>query len=171
MRPMTLRTLFLTAFMALAPFGLAQAGNLEADLKALCAKVGSGTQSETPHMISLKEAAEILKNEGYRVTDIDDDSFKIKVNGRTLVMFRFDDGDFQLYYGVSGIKVDYKTINEWNRTKRLSRAYIDRVNDPVIEADLLGDAGLTAKQLIHFTKTFADVTVPKYRDYLLENGK
>ena len=134
-------------------------------------KAVSKATSKVKHSISLQEAADILKNEGYRITDIKDDHFKIKINGRTLVMFRFPDGDFQLYYGVSGIKVDYKTINEWNRTKRLSRAYIDRVNDPVIESDLLGDAGLTAKQLIRFTQTFSDVTVPEYRDFLLEHSK
>ena len=166
-----IKSIFLSVFLSTAALSAAQAGTLEADLKALCAKVGSGTQSETPRMLSLKEAAEILKNEGYRVTDVDDDSFKIKAIGRTLVMFRFDDGDFQLYYGVSGIKVDYKTINEWNRTKRLSRAYIDRVNDPVVESDLPGDAGLTATQLINFTKTFVDLTVPKYREFLIENGQ
>ncbi len=166
-----IKSLFLGIFLSTTAMSIAQAGSLEEDLKTLCAKVEAGTQGETPHVLSLKEAAEILKNEGYRVTDMDDDSFKIKANGRTLVMFRFDDGDFQLYYGVSGIKVDYKTINEWNRTKRLSRAYIDRVNDPVVESDLQGDVGLTSKQLLSFTKTFVDLTVPKYREFLLENGK
>jgi hypothetical protein len=146
----------------------ALAANVENDLRTLCAKV---SQNETAHIISLEEAANILFKEGYHISDVEDDNFKIKINGRTLVMFRFDDGDFQLYYGSTGIKVDYKVINDWNRDKRLSRAYIDRVGDPVIESDLLGDAGLTAQQLINFTKTFADITVPQFRQFIIENGR
>ncbi len=154
------------ALLSVAPLTAAHADET-AEIKAMCAKVvGSGV-----HSFSLQEAYDLLKKEGYQVSGMDDDSFKIKYNGRTLVMFRFKDGDFQLYYGISGIKVDYKTINEWNRTKRLSRAYIDRVGDPVVESDQLGDAGLTDKQMLRFFKTFADITVPKFRQFVIEKGE
>jgi len=157
------------AFLAL-PMA-SQADDTDAQLKALCAKViqSEKVSSEVKHF-TLPEVMQILKEEGYQVSDLKEDSFTIKVNGRKIKMFYFKDGDLQLYYGISGVKIDYKELNDWNRTKRLSRAYLDKENDPVLESDLDGTMGLTRKQVAYFTKVFVDTSVPAYRNFLLLKG-
>jgi hypothetical protein len=41
--------------------------------------------------------------------------------------------------------VPLERINEWNRSQRFGRAYLDKDGDPVIEMDLdLDDGGLSA---------------------------
>ena len=40
--------------------------------------------------------------------------------------------------------VDLPKINEWNRTKRFARAFLDKENDPILEMDVdLDDGGLS----------------------------
>lgn len=45
-------------------------------------------------------------------------------------------------------------INEWNRTKRYSRAHVDSDGDAVIESDLDIRGGVTAKTIQNFVKIF-----------------
>ncbi|GHA81905.1 hypothetical protein GCM10009069_01230 [Algimonas arctica] len=56
-------------------------------------------------------------------------------------------------------------MNTWNRTKRLSRAYIDLEGDPVVEADLLADRGITRVQFANFMTVF-QTTVSQFRDFV-----
>ncbi len=149
----------------------AQASDADAQIKALCAKVvADAASSSALQHLSLDDAWQILQDEGYRVTEKKSDHFTIKVNGRNIMMYYFSGGDFQLYYGVSGVKITEKQINDWNRTKRLSRAYIDKVGDPALESDLDGGAGLAKAQVVNFTKVFVDTSVPAFRKFLLEKG-
>jgi hypothetical protein len=40
--------------------------------------------------------------------------------------------------------VDLPKLNEWNRTKRFARAFLDKENDPILEMDVdLDDGGLS----------------------------
>lgn len=49
-----------------------------------------------------------------------------------------------LYAGWSGGKATSEQINEWNKNRRFSRAYIDKDGDPVIEFDIdLDDGGMS----------------------------
>lgn len=163
--------LFLGLALAFSLSMTALAEDTDAQFKALCAKV---VQSEKVNSevkrFTLSEVMQILKEEGYRVSELKEDNFRIKANGRNIKMYYFKGGDLQLYYGVSGVKIGYQEINDWNRTKRLSRAYLDKVNDPVLEADLDGTAGLTRKQVTYFTKVFVDTSVPAFRGFLLQKG-
>jgi hypothetical protein len=48
------------------------------------------------------------------------------------------------YAGWSKVKASVEEMNEWNKTKRFSRGYIDKEGDPVIEFDLdLDDGGMS----------------------------
>ncbi|MBX9796238.1 YbjN domain-containing protein [Sphingomonas sp.] len=42
----------------------------------------------------------------------------------------------QFYAGFTRKGLPQEKINEWNRTKRFGRAYIDRAGDPVVEMDI-----------------------------------
>jgi len=46
----------------------------------------------------------------------------------------------EIFNAIAGVKISYEDINEWNRRKRLSRAYLDSDKDPTLESDLLANA-------------------------------
>jgi hypothetical protein len=115
-----------------------------------------------PEMVkrfSDEELVKILQAEGYNaVTVLEPGELLIKINGRSHVIFVEDDGDLRAYYGITGVKVSLQDVNTWNRTKRLSRAFLDDENDPVLESDLLANAGMTPKHVTEFLRVFADMT-------------
>ena len=118
-----------------------------------------------------KEIVDILKDEGYRaVAIVDERVIEIKVDGRSHFLTVYEDGDLQLYFGVTGYDIPVAAMNEWNMTKRLSRAYIDHEGDPVIEADLLANAGYSDRHLVEFVKVFVEV-VNVFRNFLLSQDR
>ncbi|MDD2776715.1 MAG: YbjN domain-containing protein [Gallionella sp.] len=114
---------------------------------------------------------EMFKGEGYSsVEQIKDGVIRVKIESRNFVIFNKFDGDLQLYYVVGGAKISFETINEWNKSKRLSRAYLDSDNDPALEADLLADAGITQGQVMAFFNVFK-MSVNAFRDFLIERNQ
>ena len=118
------------------------------------------------------EIIQIIKDEGYSaVTKLKDGVIKVKVDGSTYVLFNKSDGDLQAYHGAGGVKVSYEDINEWNRTKRLSRAYLNSDKDPVLESDLLANGGLTKKHVTEFFKVFVHISVNDFRKFLISHDE
>lgn len=118
-----------------------------------------------------EELVEILKNDGYRAVEISEERvITIKIDGLTYVLFVYDDDDLQLYFGVTGYVLDAEDMNAWNRNKRLSRAYIDNANDPVLETDLLANAGYTEAQFLEWLEVF-DLSAREFQQFLIENDK
>lgn len=117
------------------------------------------------------ELVQIIKNEGYSsITVLKDGVIKVKIDGRAYLILNQDDGDLQAYFSVSGPKISYEYINEWNRTKRLSRAYLDSDKDPVIESDLLSNGGLTKKHVTEFFNVFVHTSVDDFRKFILKRN-
>ncbi len=139
-----------------------------AALKAACAQYNEGMVER----FSIEELRDIIKEEGYGSVRIKgDDRVVFKSSGRTFVMALYDDGDLQLYYGASGVKVTPADINEWNRTKRLSRAYLDSEGDIALEADQFANGGLTRKMVQDMIKIFVQTSVPQYVDFVSERDQ
>ncbi len=111
---------------------------------------------------------QLLRNEGYNPEKMKDGLFRLKVDNTTIALFNKADGDMQLYYSPSGVRVPLENINDWNRTHRLSRAYLDGDKDPVLESDLLSNGGLTEKHVTEFLKVFM-MSVDAYRKFLAEH--
>ena len=112
---------------------------------------------------------DILKNDGYRaVQKIDDRHIRIKVDGYNYDLLIYSDDDLQLYFGMTGYSLDTTAMNDWNRTKRLSRAYLDDENDPILEADLLANAGFTAEQFLEWFEVFV-FSAGEYRQFLIQH--
>ena len=115
------------------------------------------------------DLVEILKDDGYRGVEIREERvINIKVDGQMHVLYAYDDNDLQMYYALTGYSISNDVINEWNKTRRLSRAYIDDDNDPVLEADLLANAGMTPKQITEWVTVFIG-SAEAYREHLDEN--
>lgn len=110
----------------------------------------------------------MLRDDGYRaVQKIDDRHIRIKVDGYSYDLLIYGDDDLQLYFGMTGYTLDASDMNEWNRTKRLSRAYLDDENDPILETDLLANAGFTKAQFLEWFEVFLYST-NEFRQFLIE---
>jgi Putative bacterial sensory transduction regulator len=109
----------------------------------------------------------IVQGEGYTVEISKEGLLIIKIDGSKYLLYNLEDGDLQLFYGISDVEVTFEDINEWNRTKRLSRAYLDTENDPCIECDLLANAGLSPDHVIQAIAVFK-ISVSGFLDFLNE---
>ena len=117
------------------------------------------------------DLVEILKDDGYRAVEIREERvINIKVDGQMHVLYAYDDSDLQMYYALTGYDISNDSINDWNKTRRLSRAYLDDDNDPVLEADLLANAGMTPKQITEWVTVFIG-SAKAYREHLDENDR
>jgi hypothetical protein len=58
--------------------------------------------------------------------------------------------------------VSLDTINEWNRSQRFGRGYLDKVNDPILEMDVDLDDGGVAPLLFIDNIEFWDSVLPKF---------
>ena len=135
------------------------------------------TPSELPAREALQktysddELVQILEQDGYRsVQKIDDRQIRIRVDGHSYELIVYDDDDMQLYYGLTGYELTVADLNEWNRTKRLSRAYLDSVDDPVLEADLLANAGFTPRQFLEWLEVFI-YSATEFRAFIAERNR
>lgn len=102
--------------------------------------------------------------------------------GRTERFIQFDMGGFrvQLFprdtsaWLLAGFTADGRVlparINEWNRTKRFSRAYLDADGDPIIESDIDLEGGITHPAMIAWIRTFA-VSLAAFNRMLVEAGE
>ena len=117
------------------------------------------------------ELISILQDDAYRAVELMEERIiNIKVDGQMYVLYIYDDNDLQLYYGLTGYSITLEVINDWNRTRRLSRAYLDEDNDPVLESDLLANAGITPKQITEWVSVFLGSS-QAYRQHVNENDQ
>jgi hypothetical protein len=120
--------------------------------------------------LSATEIVQVLRAEGYAdVEELGEGGVRFKRQDMTYVLTVYDDGDLQLYFGLTGIDVGTDVVNEWNRTRRLTRAYLDSEQDPVLETDLLSDRGYSGAMLVRWVEVFVQGS-GLYHAFLLEHG-
>ncbi len=113
----------------------------------------------------------MLEAEGFRKVEIVEPTvIVITIDGLEYYLFVYDDGDLQLWFGLTDYNVGIEDMNEWNRTRRLTRAYIDDENDPILEADLLANAGYSSRQLSEWVGVFDGIS-RAFRDYVAERSR
>ena len=111
--------------------------------------------------LSMESVATALKSEGYAAElipgeDGGDDSVLGKMNGFKSHIIPYDDGhSIQFYVCFSGTSATLEKVNEWNRSKRFSRSYLDSEGDPCLELDLDLAGGIARDRLIDYFKTCA----------------
>lgn len=115
----------------------------------------SGALSADASLTSDESLVQLLQTLGISdVTVLEPGKILFRIEDIAMALFRFPDGDLQLYYGVGGVRCPFEPINEWNKQHRHSRAYLDDEQDPVIESDLLSDGGMSQEKLEMFVRTF-----------------
>ena len=68
--------------------------------------------------------------------------------------------------GWKDTKTTMARINDWNRDKRFSRAYIDKEGDPIMEFDLDLDDGGMSQALFVDNVEFWDASVGAFKAYI-----
>ncbi len=96
----------------------------------------------------------LLSQIGYEARSVLEGSITFELEHAQVMLFNQWGGDLQLYYVVTGGSWDLPRINQWNRTRRLCRAYVDPDGDLVLESDLLALGGVTDRQVVSFVAIF-----------------
>lgn len=85
-------------------------------------------------------------------------TFELRGYKAALVSYGCEDGRCQSLQMWAGFSMEEPpsllAVNEWNRTKRFGRAYLDAENDPVLESDLDLEGGVSAEAIGEWIRTF-----------------
>ncbi len=115
----------------------------------------SDTKTVTPDKV-----VELLKNEGFRsaeVLDQDKQIVRYKSEGLSIiVLVDKDGGALQCYFKMSGTMATLRKINDWNKSKRFSRAYLNDDGDPTLESDLSVRRGVSEESVEGFLALFGE---------------
>lgn len=94
----------------------------------------------------------ILTGEGYS-TKIDKEKLLWMIDGVKTLMIVSDDKASVQFYCAFNTGANLRKVNEWNKSKRYSRSYVDNDGDPVLELDLDLVGGVTEKRILDFFVT------------------
>jgi hypothetical protein len=112
--------------------------------------------------MSPKELQGYLNDSGYAGTIKDSGAIQWKIDGMTGNLLIADDKEsIQFYAAISGGKMTLSKANEWNKTHRYSRCYIDDDGDPALELDLDLVGGVSEARVADFLLT----CVVSYREW------
>ena len=92
--------------------------------------------------ITATQLITLLKEKGLEGTANDKGNVIVQVNGSKVVFF-IQGQTMQAYFGLAGTGATLTKVNEWNKTKRFGRAYIDSDGDPCIELDYDLEGGVS----------------------------
>lgn len=84
--------------------------------------------------------------------EVENGIYRFETGG--LKVLAFNKGEtLQLFAGFK-IKPTFSRINEWNRTRRFAKAYINEQGEACLEADLELTGGVTEKNVKEWIKTY-----------------
>lgn len=104
------------------------------------------------------EMKKLITDEGFSDVTIDgDDDLIVKMNGyRVLVFVRGNNyTNIQYRFSIGGTSATLRSVNDWNRTKKFTKSYLDNDGDPVLEMDLDLDGGVTIAKIKDSILTFS----------------
>jgi len=136
-------------------------------LTMTAAGVAAAADEDVIKTMSVPTVERLMRELDLDFTEVDNNTYRFEVDGIKVVLFNKKDDTLQLYAGFSGLKITLSRINEWNRTKRFSRAYLDAENDPCLEADIDLTGGVTEGNFKEWVRTYF-ISVKTFRDFLHE---
>ena len=128
---------------------------LEDDEKSPFAETDESADHGTVRQrITVWKISETMKQEGYAVTIRDESYVEWRIDGRKSQIFVADDGQsLQFHAAFLDTQATLATVNDWNRSKKYSRSYLDKDGDPHLELDLDLSGGITEARVIDFLAT------------------
>jgi hypothetical protein len=110
--------------------------------------------------ISSQLMRDLLLAEGFTDVEIDqDDDIIVRMNGYRLIIFvRPNEYSTILFrFAISGSNADYLTVNDWDKTRLYTRAFLDEDGDPVLEMDLDLTGGVTIARIRDAIRTYSQM--------------
>jgi hypothetical protein len=96
--------------------------------------------------------------------EVDANIYRINLDG-TKIILKKNDKTLLLYCSWRGKQVSFSRINEWNKTKRFAKAYIDNDGDPVLESDYELTGGVTEQNVKEWMKTYV-LFLKQFKTYI-----
>lgn len=126
---------------------------------ALLVLVGSATaeEQEILHSVTAPQIQSMLGELGFTGNEVDEDGDVIvMMQGHPVVILVGSGNGRQVQMVVAFLEppVPLERINQWNRDRILSKAYLDRDGDTIFEADLDLDGGVTRARVKDWLRTF-----------------
>jgi hypothetical protein len=84
----------------------------------------------------------LLRDKGMTGTINERGNIVVESGGKKIVYF-IQGQTMQAYYGLRGTSANVQSVNEWNKSKRFGRAYIDADGDPCVELDYDLEGGVS----------------------------
>ena len=111
---------------------------------AACAIVLAAPVSaqQTRDRITAEQLTGLLRDKGME-GKVNERGNVVVSNGGSKIVFFISGQTMQAWYGLGGTNATVNTVNEWNKTKRFGRAYIDAENDPCVELDYDLEGGVS----------------------------
>jgi Putative bacterial sensory transduction regulator len=103
---------------------------------------GPVSAQQTRDRITAEQLTGLLRDKGLEGQVNERGNVVVNTNGSKIVFF-ISSQTLQAYFGLRGTSANVNTINEWNKTKRFGRAYIDTDGDPCVELDYDLEGGVT----------------------------
>ena len=159
-----MRTRFAVSAATLTVLALASAVTpLVGQKKGAATAVGGDIISQ----MSASDVTSLLRDMGYDPQGLEgrDNAWTIELSGRRAVVMLSSSGqNLALWSYVTGSKVTLEKINEWNKTKRFSRAYLDSDGDPNVEWDIDLEGGVSLGAVREGIRTFG-LVIDAFKDF------
>lgn len=120
------------------------------------APAAKSAAAKSPVVTTLKvdQLYQLMHDEGYAVEKSPDGFVKWKVEGLKTVMFVAKDSkSIQFYASFTDGNATLKKVNEWNKSKKYSRSYLNDDGEPCLELDLDLEGGVTEARILDFLTT------------------
>ncbi len=122
---------------------------------------GSSGSADVITQMSSDDVQRLLRDMGYSPQALEgrDNAWSIEVSGRrAVVMLSSSRQNLALWSYIRGEgRVTMEKVNEWNKTKRFSRAYLDSDGDPNVEWDIDLEGGVSMGAVREGIRTFGIV--------------
>lgn len=104
--------------------------------------------------VTLEAIAETMRREGWAISIREGRFIEWRIEGYKTQIFLGDNGkSIQFHAAFGDEQVALAKVNEWNRTKRFSKSYLDNEGNPHIELDLDYGGGITEARVVGFLRT------------------
>ena len=123
-------------------------------------------QGELVTKLSITATERLLKSMELEFEEIGNGIYRFELDDYKVLLYNKKKA-LQMYAGFSGFDVTLGRINEWNRTKRFSKAYLDDDDDPCLESDLDLEGGVATAAIEEFIETFR-VSVEMFRAHITD---
>lgn len=110
---------------------------------------------------------DLLGDEGFTGATIDeDDDVIVRMNGYPVIVFVRENNYtvIRFLFAVIGTNANYRDVNDWNRDRLFTKAYLDGDGDPALEMDMDLTGGVTIANIREAIRTYSQSHVAFLQD-------